>query len=191
MIRRPALLGILVLLLILSGCTFRQRPRQGAGQAATVERPELESWDVRFTVSQGGRQRVRFEAPYMVQYRRGDSLETRLQAPAKQKRRVTAYLFGRGSGGNATLTARELRYSNRTGTYEAKGSVRVVSSNGRRLETEHLIWLEADQKVRTTDFVRIITPTERLQGYNLIADEDLQNYTLSHITGIVTIQEGE
>ena len=43
--------------------------------------------------------------------------------------------------------------------------------------------------VRTPGFVRIRTPKENVQGYNLVADEDLETYTLARVTGQVTYEE--
>ncbi len=43
--------------------------------------------------------------------------------------------------------------------------------------------------MRTPGFVRLTTAAERLQGYNLEANEDLTNYSLKRITGTVIVEE--
>jgi hypothetical protein len=68
-------------------------------------------------------------------------------------------------------------------------NVIVVTPDEKTLESEHLVWLEDDRKLRTPGFVRITTPNERVQGYNLLADEDLSTYTLARVTGQVTVED--
>jgi hypothetical protein len=75
--------------------------------------------------------------------------------------------------------------------FEATGNVDVVTPEDKRLESEHLVWYEDNRTLRTPGFVRIETPTERVQGYDLTADEDLETYTLNRMTGQVIVEEEE
>ena len=74
---------------------------------------------------------------------------------------------------------------------EAWGRVVVVTSQDKRLECEHLIWLEEKREVRTPGFVSIVTPTEHVQGYGLVADEDLRTFQIGRFTAEVTLEEEE
>lgn len=68
--------------------------------------------------------------------------------------------------------------------YEAKQGVIVqnnvvwASIDGKRLESEELIWDEKNKKIHTQKLVRIITPTENVLGYGLEADQDFSNWRI-------------
>ena len=68
--------------------------------------------------------------------------------------------------------------------------VEVISQDEDRLETETLEWVESEQRVSTPGFVRITTPTEQIQGYQLEAEEDLDTYRLAEITGRFEVEDG-
>jgi len=65
----------------------------------------------------------------------------------------------------------------------------VTTQSEKRLQSEHLTWDEADRKIRTNRFVRIVTPSERVEGYGLVADEDLDTYQIGRFTAQVTIED--
>ena len=160
-----------------------------------ADEPDQESWDVRFGTSEGGRPRYQIVAPYMAKYERKDSSYT-LLLPGEESEevdslavRVTAYLFDEKGDSSATIDANRMLYFEEEGRFEARGNVIVVTQEKKRLESEHLLWYEAEHEVRTPGFVKITTPTERIQGYELVSDENLDEYTLARVTGQVTIEE--
>ena len=57
------------------------------------------------------------------------------------------------------------------------------------LKTEFLIWNELDRRVKTSGFVHITTPRENIQGYNLDADENLENYEIAQVTGQTIVND--
>ena len=163
--------------------------------------PDQESWDVRLGMSEDGRPRAHVVAPYMAKYEREDSSYALLLPAAdglasdslgvdSLRVRVTAYLFDEEGDSSATLEADRMVYLDEEGRFEARGDVVVVTREGKRLESEHLLWYEAEREVRTPGFVKITTPTERIQGYELVSDEDLDEYTLARVTGQVTVEDG-
>lgn len=156
----------------------------------TEEEPDQESWDVRLGLSEGGRPRSQILAPYMAKYEREDSSYALLRPYADNlEGRVTAYLFDEQGDSSATLDANRMLYFDEDGRFEARGNVVVVTREGKRLESEHLVWHEADREVRTPGFVKITTPTERIQGYGLVSDENLDRYALSRVTGQVIVED--
>ncbi len=172
-----------------TGCQ-RQAPPVSIEDVRAEAQPDQESWDVRFAILNGDRPRVLVEAGYMAQFKRGDSTYV-LLTPAGEDTAsfVTAYLFDTTGDSTATLTADRLRYYETERRMEARGRVLVVTREGKRLESEHLEWLEVEAEVRTRGFVRITTPTERIQGYDLVADEDLETYDIARITGQVRVDD--
>lgn len=180
----------LLLLGAVAACT-RQAPTPVAADVAeAVVKPDLETWNVRFALSEGGRPRARFEAPYMARYVTEDSLYAVLEsAPDSAEGFVTAHLYDAEGAPSATVTARRIVYYERERRFEARGAVRVETGE-RRLEGEHLVWYDDAREVRTRGFVRVTTPDEQIQGYDLVADENLENYRLARVTGQVTLREG-
>ncbi len=176
---------------ILAGCTHRTAPPPTMADLEAEPAPEHEVWDARYYITDAGKPRVEIDAPYLAQFEVPESTFTRMEAlPDSGKKVVTAQIYDEEGNYSATLTARELIYYKADGRYEARGGVVITTPEGRRLEGEHVTWQQRDRKVRTLGFVRITTPRERIQGYNLVADEDLETYTLARITGQVTIEEG-
>ena len=128
----------------------------------------------------------------MAQYENEDSTYQLLRGhPDSLDRRVTAYLFDTEGDSSATLTADRVLYFDREKRFEAEGGVVVVTSENKRLESERLVWFEDERKVRTESFVSIVSPQEQVQGYGLVADEDLKNYEIGRFSAQVTVEEEE
>lgn len=158
--------------------------------------PKQESWDVRFSVSETGLgqeeslPRMQIVSDYMATFETADSTYTLMRGdPDSTGNRVLAVLFGAAGDTSATVTSDRMIYFDSERRFEARGQVLVVTPADKLLETEHLHWNEADRKVRAPGFARITTPSERVQGYQLLADEDLTTYTLARVTGQVTVDE--
>jgi len=156
--------------------------------------PRQTSYDARFIMNQGERPRAAIAAGQMEQYSRGDSTFSLLVPAPDTMRgqtppRVTAWLFDAEGDSSATLTADSLIYHDARGRFEAFGDVVVTTQSEKRLQSEHLTWDEADRKIRTNRFVRIVTPSERVEGYGLVADEDLDTYQIGRFTAQVTIED--
>jgi len=74
---------------------------------------------------------------------------------------------------------------------EAKQNVEVVTSKGEKLNTEHLIWDEKTKKISSDKFVKITTAKEIIMGNGLIANEDLSQYEIKEVTGIIKVDSKE
>lgn len=179
--------GLLLGALVLAACA-RQEDAIPPG-VALEDRPDQETWDVALALSMEGQPRAFVRAPYLARYERADSTFARFgpAGPADTTRvEVQVYDAGRLT---ATVEADRLLYLDQRRRFVAEGRVVVETETGKTLHSETLTWDEADRRLRTDGFVRITTPTERLQGYRLVADEDLETYTLARITGQVTVEE--
>ena len=179
--------GLLLGVCLLAGCARQDEPIPPG--VAMEDRPDQETWDVALTLSMEGQPRAFVEAPYLARFERADSTFTRFgpAAPDDTTRvEVRVYDAGRPT---ATVEADRLLYLDERRRFVAEGRVVVETETGKTLRSEALTWDEADRRLRTDGFVRITTPTERLQGYRLVADEDLETYTLARITGQVTVEE--
>jgi LPS export ABC transporter protein LptC len=81
-----------------------------------------------------------------------------------------------------------IRYEN-TQRMEAKKNVEVVNEKGDKLNTEHLIYDQADGKLRSDEFVKITTADEIIYGTGLEANEDFSRYRIFNIKGIINLKE--
>lgn len=183
------------LVLITTGCERRaEAPTMDEVRAEGA--PDQESWGVHFYVTQvpigsdESRIRVEMIADYMAQFESEDSTYQLLRGhPDSLNRRVTAYLFDTEGDSSATLTADRVLYFDREKRFEAEGRVVVITSEDKRLESERLVWFEDERKVRTNSFVSITSPKEQVQGYGLVADEDLKNYEIGRFSAQMTVEE--
>jgi LPS export ABC transporter protein LptC len=100
-------------------------------------------------------------------------------------------VFSPEGDSSATITSNRMLYFDRDGRFEAYDSVVVVTPEGKRLTTEHLTWTQNDRMLRTRRFVRIVTPSEVVQGNGLVAEEDLDTYQIGRFTARVEVDDEE
>ena len=155
-----------------------------------ADRPDQETWDVDLALSMEGRPRAQVRAPYLARYDRPDSTYALFQStPPGDSARVRVVVYDEAGVRSGTVAADRLYYYEDDRRFEAEGRVVVETVEGKRLESEQLVWDEEARSLHTDGFVRITTPEERLQGYELVADENLDTYRLARITGQVTVED--
>lgn len=74
---------------------------------------------------------------------------------------------------------------------EAKYAVEVVNKNGEKLETEKLIWDEAQKTIYTDAFVKITTSSQVIMGKGLKSNQDFTKYEIKEVTGIIKLKNNE
>lgn len=180
-LRIPALLA---LLLLAPACSDRpEAPPSGPAGP----RPAREAWNVRLTLSEQGRLRLRLAAPYLAAYE-GDSTYAVLRGDSTGVP-VTLALFDANGDTTATVTAPEVVYREAERRFEASGPVVVMARGGRRLDAGRLVWNDALQRLDAPGPVTFASPTEHVTGRNLTANEDLTRYTLGQVTATVVVQQ--
>ncbi len=176
--------------LITAGCAEPDIATPSLQEIQQGPLPDQESWATQFDVLDGGRPRLQIHADYMAKFENVDSTYMILQGhPDSLNSRVLAYLFDEKGDSSATIHADQMIYYEIERRIESKGNVIVNTNDEKKLETEFLIWHEIDRRVRTDGFVRITTPREDIQGYNLDADEDLENYEIARVTGQALVDD--
>lgn len=190
------------LVLTVGACTSERASPVSVEQIAAEEGPDQESWNVVYYLGEAGAPRAKMRASHMARYETSDSVYVVLDGasesdpesdPARDPESdlgdlVEVEVFG-SDGEQSRVTAREIRIDEESQTYVLTGDVEVVTSSGRKLQTERLTWFEQDAQIRAPGFVRITSETENLQGYGLDADEMLERYTLSKVTGRVYLED--
>ncbi len=185
----------LVFLMIPAGCSPVSRSN-GVVEPPDEHHPTSESWDVRFVISETveevgeSRPRLVMEAGYMATFD-DDSTFTVLRPDVEEgESDVLAVIFDPSRGDtSAVVRAHEIVYREAEGIFDATGDVRVEARDDRRLWSDRLHWDERERQIRAPGFVRIISPSERIEGYNMVSDEDLDNYRLERVTGEAEIEE--
>ena len=174
----------------LSGCFKSDVVPPTMDELRAEQLPDQESWFATFDVLNGAKPRLKILADYIAKYEEPDSTYMILKGhPDSLESRVTAFIFDEEGDSSATIIANNMVYFEEDRRFEAHGNVIVETADEKRLETEFLIWLEVERKVQTEGFVRIKSPTENIQGYNLDADEDLENYQIARVTGKAVVED--
>lgn len=189
-------LGLLLCLILALGlglgCT-RTTSTDTSSDALAKEGPDQESWSVHYQLQEQGHKRLDIHAGYMAYHEEEDSSYT-LMEPAPNdstERQVKVVWFDRSGDSAGTMYSNRLLYFKKRDELVAKEDVKAVMKNNRTLHTEQLRWNGPEETIYVPGFVRIITPTERIQGYQLVADEKFESYSLARVTGQVHIQEDD
>lgn len=185
-----ALLLVLLTATFITGCFDNQeRPVGIVPPPTSAPAPEQESFDVELYESSSGAVRYRIRAAYMASYETADSSFALLSRRTPNDLPVLAEIFDQNADSSTTIEASEMRFFEADHRFEARGSVVVITSTGRRLETEFLIWREGDRRVVAPGFVRIKSSSEDMQGYGFDADEQLESFSLQRVTGRYYLEE--
>ncbi|MHB8078073.1 MAG: LPS export ABC transporter periplasmic protein LptC [Candidatus Krumholzibacteriia bacterium] len=162
----PAACLALCLILAAAGCD--REPERAAGPAAVERVPEQEIMDYRLIQSEAGVRRWTLTSERMRKY--PDQEEVELDEPHMEFYRDGAYY--------STLTARHGRANLDGRNMFAQGGVVVVTSDGRRLETEELRYDNATGRITNTVFNRFTRGADVVTGYGLDASPGLEHFQL-------------
>jgi LPS export ABC transporter protein LptC len=109
-----------------------------------------------------------------------DRMETLLDSGV-----VVDFMGTTGERRVARMTSDSARVDDRTRDMIARGNVVVISdSTGKKLTTSLLTWDNAAQKLRTTEYVKIESPGETIEGFGLESDQYLKEYKIFKVSGI-------
>lgn len=90
---------------------------------------------------------------------------------------------------NSVLTADYgIRYES-SNSVVVQGNVIWSSIDGKRLESEELIWDEQKKKIHTQKLVHIVTPEQNIFGYGLEADQDFNNWSIIRPIGDLKVEQ--
>ncbi len=188
----------LVLLLCMGGmlaaCSRAGAPPAVMEDVRSEADPVQESWGAAYYITEtipgdpSSRPRLTMRAGHMATFEAGDSAWTVLRSDSTGGR-VKVWLYDEAGDSSATVFADRITLLDNKRRFEAAGNVEVRARGDKALWSEHLVWFEREQVLRTPGFVRIETPDEQVQGYALEADEGLDEYALRSMTGRVTVRE--
>ena len=71
---------------------------------------------------------------------------------------------------------------------EMSKGIKMKNYKKEEIEADSLTWEESKATISIQGQVRIKTPTDIIQGYGLVSDDNFRNYTLQRITGVVQVK---
>lgn len=163
---RLALLLALLPALAAAGCG--REPGPAAGPATPARLPEQEILDYRLIQTEAGVRRWTLTSERMRKY--ADQEEVELDEPRME--------FYRDGARYSNLTARHGRANLDGRNMFAQGGVVVVTTDGRRLETEELRYDNGTGRITNTVFNRFTRGGDVVTGYGLDASPDLEHFEL-------------
>jgi LPS export ABC transporter protein LptC len=95
---------------------------------------------------------------------------------------------GNGNIESTILALRAVNYPEES-RMEAIDSVTLENNEGKKLETELLIWNQKENRIHTDKHVKITTANEILFGEGLDAKDDFSSYEIRNITGRIKVKE--
>ncbi|MBN8588780.1 MAG: hypothetical protein J0L94_10730 [Rhodothermia bacterium] len=172
-------------LVVVGGCQFTEI-QPSKPQIKDPKKPSQQIEGVALEILEDGKPKLRVRAGKMARFERGDSVFALLEA-GKSKNQVMVDIFDEAGLPSAKINMDKLRFEEATLHLTATGNVQVEAGKGRRLQAEHLVWDNLTRKLSAKGLVKIISDKEQLQGYDLVTDETMTNYSARKLTGQVRV----
>ena len=87
------------------------------------------------------------------------------------------------------LTANYAINYERQDRMEAKGDVVLINEVGEKLNTEHLIWNQKEERIYSEEFVKITTADEIIWGEGFESNQSFTNFKIKHIKGTILVED--
>ena len=162
------------ILLVCTGCAEKIKPSVLGGMPSTSI-PSQESWGSTVEFSDSGVTKAILKAGHIFAF--DNSRQTFLDQG------VHVDFFDSYGRHSSVLTSERGNVDEATNNLEATGNVVVRSDSGVVVVTDKLFWDNARQKIYSDAFVKITSPTEKLQGQGFESDQNLKNYRIYKATG--------
>ncbi|MGM0496721.1 MAG: LPS export ABC transporter periplasmic protein LptC [Bacteroidota bacterium] len=89
------------------------------------------------------------------------------------------------------ITANYAIYHQSDKLWEAENDVVAINDKGDTLNTEYLIWNEAEEIIHTDRYVRIKTPDGIIHGKGMEANQNFTNWKIKETSGTLEVKEDE
>jgi LPS export ABC transporter protein LptC len=166
--RTPALAWLVLGLVLLAGC---DRKSSFDANAPSGELPDQEASDFNMSETDQGRVEWKLYAQHASVYNARSVVIAR---------GVRVDFFDEHGERSSTLTSREGELNQIRHDMSVKGDVVVQTTDGVRLTTQSLKFLNDAQKIVSDEFVRIDRHGDVLTGYGFESDPNLRHYEFKH-----------
>jgi len=160
------------IMLLVAGCEEKLKPTVVPVHGRL---PDQESWNSTIEFTDSGQTRGILKAGHFWVY---NNENLTLMSDS-----VRVDFFDDSGKHTSYLTADSGIVNNQTNDLEAIRNVYAHSDSGTSLWTQKLYWNDKTQKVTSDVFVKIVSPTETLQGIGFESDRDLKNYRVFNVSG--------
>jgi LPS export ABC transporter protein LptC len=166
---RTTLALLMVMVIGLGALTGCDRQRTVGPASSGRELPDQEVSDFAVTETDGGRPQWRLFARYAATYTARNLVTARA---------IRVDFFDENAQRTSTLTAREGDLNQRTRNMTARGNVVLQTTEGTRLSTQELRFMNRDNRIVVPDdqLVRVERGNDVLTGYGFESDPDLTHY---------------
>jgi LPS export ABC transporter protein LptC len=147
------------------------------------EGPMESAFDISVFYTDSAQPKIHLQSPEVNRYKHTDKPYT------EYPKGLYVEFFDEAGGIKSTLKANYAIQWESEGITEAKSDVVVVNQKGEMLNTEHLIWDEAKEKIYTEEFVKITTEDQQIMGYGFEADQEFNSYLVRNIKGTINIKD--
>lgn len=167
--------GLVLLALTLVSC---QKQDNDLSKRVKYDGPTMETTNVLTFVSDSAKLQVKLTAPLQQQFESGDVVYPK----------GVKLLFYSKDGQTVvnTISGDYGKQEKNKGVYSLRGHVRVKNEPKQQtLQTEELFFDQQKSLIYTQPemFVHVETPTEKVDGYGLEADQNFTRYKLKRVTG--------
>jgi len=136
-----------------------------------------ESWDVEMKLMNDGHARILIDGTYAISYQRPERKETHIDGP------VYVQLFDSTGTVETEAWSKRAIYHDSDGEFELFDSVRVHTTDNRKLYSDYLKWSDQTDRISSPDFVIITTPADSIAGQGFDGKTDLTSYTIDEPRG--------
>lgn len=180
---KRALIFLLVTLFIVSCSDLSEREKKRVNTALSDSLTnKTESWDVNMNLIESGKVRVNLSAPYSSTVQLDQGTESHFKGP------VDIAVFDTSGHKITSIKCQKAIFRTREKVFEFFNNVVVKTDEKRTLRTEYLKWLQDSHNIQTNDYVTITTPADSIAGYGLKGTDDLKTYSITKVTGRVSVQ---
>ncbi len=169
--------GIMAAGLLLSAC-HNSGPATRSADDPFLTSPTHLSYNVKVRFADSSRIKATLQAG--VAYLFEDARETTFGGS------VVVDFYSMESGQRlARMTSDSANVDDRTNNMTAIGNVRVLSdSTGTTLTTQRLLWENHSQLLKSMEYVKIISPSEIIEGSGFVSDRFLKSYRIFNVSGV-------
>ena len=144
--------------------------------------PVSTSKNVEMLYSDSARMKARIKAPLRETYI-GD------KGYIEFRKGIKVEFFGNNGKVESQLTSEYAVSRTRENRTEAKNNVVLSNAAGDRLNTEHLIWDQKEDRIYSNVFTRITSPERVIYGEGFESNQDFSKYRILKIKGNISFKE--
>ncbi len=145
--------------------------------------PNITIEDLETTMLDSGRVKHRLVTPLLERY-------SNIEEPYDYFPKGLLFLsYNKNGEVESQIKCNNARHSTKEKLWELNNNVEAINAKGEILNTEQLFWDLEKKLIYSDKHVKITTKADVINGIGFESKDDLSNYTIKNITGIVEIED--